>query len=277
MKFNLIISNPPYNRIGAKITSGLIINVEFDKFVNLMPAADYKKYPNLWRHVRPEDIKNINGGLFEDASVTSSIMEVHKDKVNSLSKFQFTLAVYLDRSLDKYFLENNKRKPVFTMTERERTADIHHTLFLPMRVYLSSSLCATAPDMVSLGRTKKSAFYQVARNKINDWNELRGKDKQLVGTRIIFKTPEEKNNAVRFLYTEDGFKFASKCFFSMQRDQMHEAEHGIWFPRVDWSKSWTLTDILKEYNYSEAEINAILSDLHIPGKYRYVDEECLEE
>jgi hypothetical protein len=33
------------------------------------------------------------------------------------------------------------------------------------------------------------------------------------------------------------------------------------FPKVDWTRSWTVEEILKEYGYTQKEIEEVLNDL----------------
>jgi uncharacterized protein (DUF433 family) len=33
------------------------------------------------------------------------------------------------------------------------------------------------------------------------------------------------------------------------------------FPKVDWTRTWTVEEILADYNYTEDEIKAIIKDL----------------
>lgn len=53
MKFNLIISNPPY-QVGNEITRNIIENIDFDEFINLMPLSKYKK-DKLYRYVSSKE------------------------------------------------------------------------------------------------------------------------------------------------------------------------------------------------------------------------------
>lgn len=67
-KFDFIISNPPY-AIGNAITKSIIDNVDFETFVNLMPASKYKGQ-SLYRHVSEVELAQDE---FEDAAVGNSL------------------------------------------------------------------------------------------------------------------------------------------------------------------------------------------------------------
>lgn len=39
-------------------------------------------------------------------------------------------------------------------------------------------------------------------------------------------------------------------------------------PKVDWTRPWTVEEILKEYNYEDLEIKEIMLDLNNYKKYK---------
>ena len=47
----------------------------------------------------------------------------------------------------------------------------------------------------------------------------------------------------------------------MHKDNMNAREHSYWFPKVDWTRSWTVEEILKEYGYTNEEIKEVMEDL----------------
>ena len=264
MKFDVIIANPPYGSIGAKITNHIRENVDYGEFVNLLPVVDYKKLDGSYNYIDLQETDSVPGG-FDDAAIIPSITKVYKNKKNNLDRVGFELATYKDRSLDKYFAENVKREMTFEPTEKQNTGAIDKTIFLPMRV--SSGNHNVQCQSPTIGFTIKGSAYKVNFNKVKSWSEIKASG-DLCGTRMIFKTTEEKNNAKDFLYGKYGFRFMSKLFMSMSRDVFNRMEHITWFPRVDWSKSWTLEKILQEYGYSENEIKEITDDLDILNKYK---------
>lgn len=82
-----------------------------------------------------------------------------------------------------------------------------------------------------------------------------------------FNSALEKKNFTDFVYSVDGFKFISMLFECYNSDYIFPSRV---FPHVDWHKSWTVEEILKEYNYSDEEIKAVMNDLH-SGKYKYLN------
>ena len=77
---------------------------------------------------------------------------------------------------------------------------------------------------------------------------------------INFKSNIEKRNFVKFIYTGNEAKFVQKLFTAINCDGGSFIVHHI-FPKVDWTKSWTVEEILKDYGYTEDEIKAVMEDL----------------
>ena len=48
---------------------------------------------------------------------------------------------------------------------------------------------------------------------------------------------------------------------SMNKDNFNVREHRFWFPKVDWSRAWTVEEMLKDYDYTEEEIKKVMEDL----------------
>jgi hypothetical protein len=76
-----------------------------------------------------------------------------------------------------------------------------------------------------------------------------------------FKTSTEKRNIAKFLYSEEGFKFISKVFTAENSDGNKEIFIELALPKVDWTRPWTVEEILREYGYAEEEIAEVMSDL----------------
>lgn len=57
---------------------------------------------------------------------------------------------------------------------------------------------------------------------------------------------------------QDGFRFLSMQFDAMSSDF---AQYRNVFPKVDWTRSWTVQEILKEYNYTNEEIDLVMEEL----------------
>jgi hypothetical protein len=61
------------------------------------------------------------------------------------------------------------------------------------------------------------------------------------------------------MYSTDGFRFLSKVFAALNVDSMIPT--GKFLPKVDWTRPWTVEEILADYGYTKAEIDEVMADL----------------
>ena len=264
IKFDLIIANPPYGKPGANITKNISDNVYFEEYVNLLPMNDYKRNDSkdLFRYAR--EMENINDG-FKDAAVTTHLCKIAKEP-NNITLDEFEISNYIDRSLDKYFTENrNRQHYAFDSVEFSGATDIQFKEFKQSTtvVFGSRDICnghlAYKKDIpvykYNYGLINNTELFEARKatrnGKYDGWLHVAG---------ITFNTEIEKDNLVKFIYSEDGFRFISKVFTAMNIDGTINA--GKVFPKVDWTHSWTVEEILKDYGYTDIEIENIMEDLN---------------
>ena len=258
---DLIISNPAYGAIGADITYK-VKDINYKEFINLLPANDYKRNSDKNLFNFQSDMVAINDG-FEDAVVTTHLARIHKTKVNDMTLDEFERSQYIDPSLDKYFAENSKRT--------------HYAIDNPD--------CGKRPDTWELGKTfaigfrdanhhhlpysKKAATYlwNVEQSidfiyLVNNYNNPRADKKgtyEISFYGVKFNTTTEFDNFIKLIYSSTGFKFLSKVMTSLNVDSFIALNKFL--PKVDWTRSWTVEEILKDYGYTEDEIKAVMADL----------------
>ena len=75
---------------------------------------------------------------------------------------------------------------------------------------------------------------------------------------LEFASDIEKKNLVKFVYYGDEAKFVQKIFTALNCDGN---VHSIAIPKVDWTRSWTVEEILADYGYTEDEIKKVMEDL----------------
>lgn len=258
MHIDLIIANPPYGKVGANITKEIIDNIDFNEYINLLPANDYKRNDSKDLYNYQSEMESINDG-FADAAVTTHLAKIHKNKVNNMTLDEFERSQYIDRSLDKYFEENSKRQP--TVIDK----------YLPSRDLVKQigperSLIFTKRDVnhKHLPYSKKVNSYKwnvessitadyLINNTAVDFNNTVSIEM------LICTTSLEKINQANFYYSKDGFKFISKLFTAVNVDSRIDLTKIL--PQVDWTKSWTVEEILKDYGYTEDEIKEVMEDL----------------
>lgn len=255
MKFDLIIANPPYGKIGAMITDKIRSDVSYTQYINLLPANDYKRVNNLHQYVR--GMEAINDG-FADAAVTTHLCEVTKD-ANGMSIDEFEISQYIDPQLDKYFYEHKNRSAVFV------------DIYLPTQAEVlahspADSMIFTKRDVSHkhLPYSKKCNSYLWNAAKTIDANYLLANTAIDFGGKvsielIIFSSTAEKENFAKFSYSSNGFKFISKLCTAVNVDSRFALDK--LFPKVDWTRAWTVEEILADYGYTETEIAAVMADL----------------
>ena len=265
MKFDYIISNPPYGRIGNEITQGIVDNLEWEVYVNLMPANDYRRFNKankLYQFVDINSIKVVRAG-FKNAAVTTMMCKVNKERSVYLSEAEFEIENYTDKSLKKYFYETRKRKhyaidnfiykPTFVQFEN---IDIKKSVYIGKRdiahnhlPYSNNGIAArfNRNELSKQDVINESAKSEQALGRVGDFYL------------ICFNTELEKMNFVNFIYSKDGFRLISKIFTALNVDSYVQISK--FMPKVSWTKPQTVQSILKDYGYNKAEIDEVMSDL----------------
>ena len=260
MKIDGIIANPPYGAIGANIAYMIREKIDYECFVNLLPANDYKRNKTKDLFNYQSEMEAINDG-FDDAAVTTHLCLVSKNKANNMTLDAFERSQYIDRQLDKYFEENSKRKhyaidkivPAGYGASQIKNIiawDCKKTFIIGLRDI----------NHKHMPYSKNCVTYNWNVNEELDFNYILNNCLNTNGWLLIsdcqFNTEIEKQNFVRFIY--QNFKFTSKVFTALNCDG---GVKSIAFPKVDWTRSWTVEEILKDYGYTEDEIKEVMEDL----------------
>lgn len=245
-KYDLIISNPPYGRIGNNITKNIIDNIDFDDFINLLPSNNYInrcKENELWRYVDLDSMVSFNNS-FKDAAVTTHLARLDHQQ-RDISAKEFQVSNFIDPSLKKYFFENLKRDHYALDNTHRISIDIirknpKRTLFIQGIRDVNHRHMPQTEDCF----TNKWNKYKDASNCYNNLAStisLQG---------IDFNTEEENINFTDFIYSNP--KFINKLFKATNADG--SIKLGLIYPKVDWTKSWTPEEILRDYGYTDEEI-----------------------
>lgn len=267
MKTDLLISNPAYGAIGANITDTLRQKIDYKEFINLLPANDYKrnKMKDLFKY--QSDMKPINGG-FIDAAVTTHVARIHKGTAEdpapniNMTLDEFERSQYIDRNLDKYFEENSKRTHYAiendSFCSNCKKYSNEFTVILGWRDVNHKAMPKSKDSTTYKWNVEKSIDADYVFN--NHEKVTNGKCTGRVSfAGITFNTTTEKDNFVEFFYSESGRHFMSKLWSSMNVDGGLFIEK--WFPKVDWTRSWTVEEILADYGYTEDEIKKVMKGL----------------
>lgn len=262
MKFDLIIANPPYGKIGANITKTIINNIEYDEYVNLLPANDYNRNDtkDLYKYVDLDSMTSLNGA-FKDAVVTTHCARINKQPHRYISWEEFRVESYSDPSLKKYFYGLLERShyaidAAVASMPKDLTFDVSKSIFInhrdPANKHLAYSKNCAAYAINQLGYTYANAFKLYGLK-----NDKQGRlfDAALIN----FNTIAEKMNMAQFMYSANGFRFISKVLSATNTDSWLAVKY--WLPKVDWTRTWTVEEILANYGYTQKEIDEVMVDL----------------
>ena len=261
MKIDGIIANPPYGAIGANIVYTIREKVDYECFVNLLPANDYKRNKTKDLFNYQSEMEPVNDG-FDDAAVTTHLCLVSKNKANNMTLDAFERSQYIDPSLDKYFEENSKRKHYAI----DATCAPSNYEAYKNKINVDTTFIVHTRDINHRYIPYKGKAYSVNWNinKIGTIEYLHerywtmGGGRQSTYAFTTFNTALERNNYTDFML-KNGWKFMCKIFKALNADGWVAAS--IWAPKVDWTRSWTVEEILKDYGYTEDEIKTVMADL----------------
>lgn len=267
MKTDLLISNPPYGAIGANITNTLIQKIDYEEFINLLPANDYKRNETKDLFKYQSNMVAINDG-FIDAAVTTHVARIHKGTVEdpapniNMTLDEFERSQYIDRQLDKYF-----------SIHAIKTGELSYTTNTPMSIIntldITKTIIIGAKDVNHKHLPYSKTCVQYRWNVLEDidaaWIEANyscinsGKTGQTSLFVIYCNNAIEKKHIVELLYDHNGFRFFCKLWRSINVDSY--CMPNKYLPKVDWTRSWTVEEILKDYGYTEDEIKTVMADL----------------
>lgn len=261
MKIDGIIANPPYGAIGANIAYTIREKIDYECFVNLLPANDYKRNKTKDLFNYQSEMEAINDG-FDDAAVTTHLAKIHKNKANNMTLDAFERSQYIDPSLDKYFEENSKRTHYAIDKSSElqniKNPDLTKIIFIGSRDINHKHLPYSKNTLTNNINLNLLSYKEICEKFCMKSAKEKG-ELYFQGNCFVLNTQKEKDNIINLVYSKDGFRFISKLFTSMNvdgRTPLYKV-----FPKVDWTRSWTVEEILKDYGYTEGEIKEVMEDL----------------
>lgn len=257
-KFDYIIANPPY-AMGNELTKTVVENVEFGKYINLMPASKYKG-KELYRYVESIDKVDDN---FDDAYVGESLTITEMSKTaDTFSSYDELEMCKFDKRLRKFYEKNSNmiapfkyiyiyRQGCKTIKEvQEAISNINKDISFYMIYRTCDHGVHTNDDAIdriyNLDKTSDNSVLGVIRQGYGYGTQ---------GGFIFFNTPIEKDNFTDFWYRNGKDGLMHKLIKGLNKSS---GTIELAIPRVDWSHPWTDEEILKEYGYTEEEIKEIL-------------------
>ena len=257
-KFDYIIANPPY-AMGNELTKTVVENVEFGKYINLMPASKYKG-KELYKYV--ESIEKVDDN-FDDAYVGESLTITTMSKTaDTFSSFDELEMCKFDEKLRKFYENNSQRENNINYQYIFKTSKVEKDVW--------DALLTVNPltDFFIHQRAAKDGVH-LGKNTIDKkWNLLIDTSTNILGVSkygdngyktqggfIFFSIPSEKANFTDFWYRDGKNGLMHKLIQGLNKS---DGTIELAIPRVDWSHPWTDEEILKEYGYTEEEIKEIL-------------------
>ncbi len=261
MKIDSIIANPPYGAVGANIAYTIREKINYEYFVNLLPANDYKRNKTKDLFNYQSEMEPVNDG-FDDAAVTTHLCLVSKNKANNMTLDEFERSQYIDPSLDKYFEENSKRTHYAIDKSSElqniKNPDLTKIIFIGSRDINHKHLPYSKNTLTNNINLNLLSYKEICEKFCMKSAKEKG-ELYFQGNCFVLNTQKEKDNIINLVYSKDGFRFISKLFTSMNvdgRTPLYKV-----FPKVDWTHPWTVEEILKDYGYTEDEIKEVMADL----------------
>lgn len=268
--FDLILMNPPYE-IGNEITQAIIKNVNYETFIDLMPIGKFKK-DHLYKHIVPTSIiHSSNTTEFSKVYTTPICAKISKTQLFNIEYEEFELKYFFDQRLRRFWDEQIKRK---------KTYYSHNVNVLVADANKFSSKTCYSCGIYTPNIMQKNGPKTIKNNdgtfKTNDryyiWNFLKPEgslDQYFEGnscytnqTVTVFNTEQEADNFKNWVHSgELSGKGRLRGLFSILLRAMNKptaCPFPYAIPNVDWSRPWTDEEILKDYGYSDEEIEEIL-------------------
>ena len=253
----IIIANPPYE-FGNAITTTVLNNVDFDDYVNLMPTSEYEN-KNVSKHIIRSEFLS-HDRVRKAFGIQHPCLEIailSKQEVNNYSRVD--RVAMRDLWLWEWYKKN---------LSRTTTAEVFSGIFKGKK-----SLTSYNEDYFNRSIIFNQRFVRDGNHKENgdawdlDWNYKLSSYKEFCdkiqkkgkGTpdahALVFKTPEEKKNFVKWQRTG---KLYEIILTKMISTGTIYAIRDIMLPHINWSKEWTDEEILKDYGYTDEEIKELL-------------------
>ena len=258
-KFDYIIANPPY-AMGNELTKTVVENVEFGKYINLMPASKYKG-KELYRYV--ESIEKVEDN-FDDACVGESLtITIMSKTADTFSSFDELEMCKFDERFRKFYENNSKKENNINYTfvykiskSKDEIKEALNKINSDTDFFISQR---TADNGVHIddGATdrKWNLGYNISDTSIFNITKWTGGAWGTQGGFIQFNKKVEKDNFTNFWYRNGKNGLMNKLIKGLNKTN---GTIELAIPRVDWSHPWTDEEILKEYGYTEEEIKEIL-------------------
>ena len=238
MKVDLLISNPPYGKIGAETTEIIRTKIDYDEFINLEPGNDYftnDNYKYIDLSIKPIVL---GSNAFSDANQATTITKISKQQ-NNLTQTGARLLVSIQnkdeavyKALSELWLNTEKTYLKFTQSKRDLEYDEDTFVFNPGAFDIHHGYFAVAQKNNWTSSTEYNIYHKDAIGHIN-------LPKAKVKGCLQFK---------KLVYSELGLKMF-KLWFTSSPEGWGFA-NGM-FADIDYSDCLTWNDVFTKLNVSE--------------------------
>jgi hypothetical protein len=294
-KFGAITANFPFSE-GNNITTFIVNEIDFEDegFVNVLPISKYKK-GNLTQHIVLGSIKNNKRGRetsdFDGADTYPVICKLSRTKTNDLSfaDFERLWCVNREEGLGKKFFEEQDRRIAAeesgarpkAFVEQICGGDAKQFKDLNVNITISTNLWTPhiahgwgAQEIYSDATTQTLKSSSAKGGNYIDWNFRKvttpytevfnvTANGSIGQTVTIMNTEAGKDHMLKWMHSaEISGKYRHCGLFTILLRWMNKSTccpYDYILPRVDWdSRDWTDEEILKDYGYTDEEIENIL-------------------
>ena len=238
MKVDLLISNPPYGKIGAETTEIIRTKIDYDEFINLEPGNDYftnDNYKYIDLSIKPIVL---GSNAFSDANQATTITKISKQQ-NNLTQTGARLLVSIQnkdedvyKALSELWLNTEKTYLKFTQSKKDLEYDADTFVFNPGAFDIHHGYFAVAQKNNWTSSTEYNIYHKDAIGHIN-------LPKAKVKGCLQFK---------KLVYSELGLKMF-KLWFTSSPEGWGFA-NGM-FADIDYSDCLTWNDVFTKLNVSE--------------------------
>ena len=238
MKVDLVISNPPYGKIGAETTEIIRTKIDYNEFINLEPGNDYftnDNYKYIDLSIKPIVL---GSNAFSDASQATTIAKISKQQ-NNLTQTGARLLVSIQnkdeavyKALSELWLNTEKTYLKFTQSKKDLEYDEDTFVFNPGAFDIHHGYFAVAQKSNWTSSTEYNIYHKDAIGHIN-------LPKAKVKGCLQFK---------KLVYSELGLKMF-KLWFTSSPEGWGFA-NGM-FADIDYSDCLTWNDVFTKLNVSE--------------------------
>ena len=241
MKTDLLISNPPYGKIGADTTKIIRAKIDYDEFINLEPGNDYftnDNYKYIDLSIKPIVLGN---NAFSDASQATTIAKISKQQ-NNLTQTGARLLISVQnkeeavyKALSELWL-NTESVGSLTFTRRRLKQDSAYFMFNSGGFDIAHGYFAVANGNDWTLSTLYNIFGE-------DAETLSGLPSSKIKGCLQFK---------KLIYSELGLKMVKLWFSSSPEGWGFGGKLGAgMFADIDYSDCLTWNDVFTKLNVSE--------------------------